>query len=361
MPKTYEHTFQDLHSGPDAPTQSVVDLGPDPQVQTDPTGRVKLNDAPGNPDKGKPDQFGDIERPVRGADVDDGIDVELDADPDAEPAEGAADADGDGDDLKGLSKNVRERIERERRMRQEAEARQQRTEAELAAVSRKVDLQAKESEWKTADEKADEEITKLRERKVKAIEEGNSVEVESLDDKITDLKADKRTRNAERERLRDEAKKAPAQPVVVNPKAQAWIDAHPKYGTDPLFKKAALAADQALNAMGLNSQSDEYYVELSKILAKGRFAQDIDQRYLRGGKGPTRGGPRGTGSNGIQRGSNGGVKRGANGRTSVVVTASDKMLLAQMGQDPDDPAVIKAFAREKLADAQKEAAERGER
>jgi hypothetical protein len=361
MPKTYEHTFGDLHAGPTAPSATVVDLDAD-GTPTDQTGaRVAINPAPSNPDKGKADQFGDIDKRITQADlepgeVDDGIDVDL--------ATGDADDEhveiGDGDDLKGLSKNVRERIERERRMRQEAEERQRRTEAELAAVSRKVDLQGKETEWTSADEKDDTALADLRAKKVKALEEGKTEEVVDLDDKILDLKAAKRTRNDERIKLREAAKQAPEKPPgPANQKAAAWIEAHPKYNSDQLFRKAANAADQALNAMGLNSQSDDYYVELSKILAKGRFAEDIDPRYLK--KGGGRPGPRGMGSTGVRPGNSGQVRTNPNGRSSVVVTPSDKALLASMGQDPDDPAVIKSFAREKLAMARSEAAERDTR
>lgn len=351
MPKSYEHTFADLRGNDDGPAASVVDLGPDATQATDPTG-ARLNKPPGNPEAGKPDQFGDVTPAPKSEDVDDGIDLDLDG-----AAAEEVDGEQGGDDLSGYSKNVRERIERERRMREEAEERSRRTEAELASISRKVDLQGKETEWAQADEKDTAELARLKALKVAALEAGETDKVVDLDDKITDVKVTTRTRDAERVKAREEAKKAPVVPAgPTNQKAKAWIDKHPAYNSDPLFKKAANAADQALNAMGMNSQSDEYYVELTRILAK-KF--DVDQAYLKGGK-QNRGGPRGGGSQGV-RGGNGQVRSGSNGRTSVTITKEDKAMLASMGQDVDDPAVLRAYAREKVALQRTEQAARGER
>jgi hypothetical protein len=355
MPKTYEHTFADLHGNDDGPAASVVDLGPDSSAAADATG-ARINPAPGNPDKGKADQFGDI-NPAPAADVDDGIDLDLEGgDADAEQVD--AEQGGDEDDLRGYSKNVRERIQRERRMREEAEERSRRTEAELANISRKVDLQGKETEWSQADEKTDAALAKLKADKVAAMEAGETANVVDLDDKITDLKAEKRQRDAERKQAREAAKAAPAAPAVAtNPKAKAWIDKHPAYNTDPLFKKAANAADQLLYAKGMNAQSDDYYVELTRILAD-KF--DVDKTYLQRGK--NRGGsPRGGGSQGIRQGNQGQVRKGDNGRVSVTITKEDKALLAQMGQDVDDPAVLRQYAREKVALQRAEQQQRGER
>lgn len=358
MAKTYEHTFADLHGNDDGPAASVVDLGGD-GAATDATGARKLNDAPGNPDKGRADQFGDITPAPRGDEqVDDGIDLDLDGgDADADQDQDGA---GGEDDLRGYSKNVRERIERERTLREEAEERSRRTEAELAQLGRKVDLQGKETEWSQADEKADAELTKLKADKAAAIEAGETAKVVDLDDKIIDLKADKRTRDAERTRAREEAKKAPAAAAAsgpaTNPKAAAWISKHPQYNTDPLFKKAANAADQLLYAKGLNAQSDQYYVELTRML-QDKFT--VDPSYVKGGK-TNRGGPRGGGSQGIRQG-NGQVRQGGNGRLSVTITKEDKAMLASMGQDPEDPATLRQYAREKVAQQRADQAARGDR
>lgn len=361
MAKTYEHTFADLHGQDDGPAPSVVDLGADTQ-QTDQTG-AKINDAPGNPDAGKADQFGDIvPAPKAGADVDDGIDVALGEGEDTDQV-ATDDADsGDEDDLRGYSKSVRERIARERRMREEAEERSRRTEAELSLISRKVDLQGKETEWTQADEKDNESLADLRTKKVKALEEGQTEAAVDLDDKITDVKANKRARDAERTKAREDAKKAPvaeARKAGNNPKADAWITKNQRlWDNDPLFKKATLAADQLLWAKGLNAQSDQYYVELTKVLAD-KF--DVDKSYLTRGK-TNRNGAGGMGSNGVRGGNSGGsINRGQGGRLSVTITREDKQLLASMGQDPDDPRVLKAYAREKVALERAEKQKRDER
>jgi hypothetical protein len=45
----------------------------------------------------------------------------------------------------------------------------------------------------------------------------------------------------------------------------------------------------------------------------------------------------------------------------VTITREDKQLLASMGQDVDDPNVLKAYAREKVALARAEQQKRDER
>jgi len=142
MPKTYEHTFSDLNGQPDEPVDTQVDLGT--PAREDATGAI-INPAPGNPDKGKADQFGDL--CGKEVDADEGIDI---VDGDESQAATTTDddetTDGEDEDLKGLSQSARQRIMRERNLRQEAEARQRETEARFAELNTKVDLQAKATE-----------------------------------------------------------------------------------------------------------------------------------------------------------------------------------------------------------------------
>lgn len=345
MPKTYEHTFNDLGGNPDEGSASVVDLGPQAVDPADATGRVTLNQAPGNPDAGKSDQFGDI-TPVKKDEVDDGIEIVAGEEPiEDEPGEV------EDDDLKGLSKAAQERIQRERRLRQDAEERSRNLEAQVGNINAKLDLQGKESEWSRQDEKDDAALSDLRQQKIKAIEDGETAKAVDLDDKITDLKAAKRARETERQAARkavETAVKTGGNPQTqgVHPKAKAWIDAHPQYNTDPLFQRAARNADQLLHSKGYNVNSDEYYVQLTRLLSD-KFEVSPDYLKLRKGNKTGQGG---TGSNGVRGGANvGQVRRGDNGRTQVTVTKEDKKFLASMGQDPDDPNVIRAFAREKVA------------
>src|SRR5438874_3247594 len=72
MPKTYEHTFNDLGGQSDEPTDTQVDLG-NPEQRQDATGAT-INPSPGNPDKGRADQFGDLGG-KKAPDTDEGIDI----------------------------------------------------------------------------------------------------------------------------------------------------------------------------------------------------------------------------------------------------------------------------------------------
>ncbi len=356
MPKTYEHTFSDLNGAPDEPTDTQVDLGT--PARQDATGADIINPAPGNPDKGKPDQFGDLGG--KKDDGDDGIDI---VDGGDQVATGDEEDDvvtgGDDEDLKGLSQAVRQRVLRERRLREEAEARQRETEARFAELNTKIDLQAKETEWRSADEKADTELTTLKAQKAAAMEAGETSKVVDLDDKITDIKADKRAREAERTRLREAATKKPdaaaaAATKKLHPKAEAWIEAHPQYKNNASFRAAATAADALLYQGGQNLNSDQYYVKLTKILADQGFDIKPDDPYLKVRKQP-RPGPRGVGSDGTRGGqTNTQVNRDASGRTRVVITKEDKAMAAAMGLDVSDPSVLRSMAREKVAQARAE-------
>lgn len=352
MGKTYEHTFSDLNGTPDEPTDTSVDLGQ--PAREDATGAKIINPAPGNPDAGKADQFDD----VGGRKVDEGIDILEGTESEDEVATGGEETEGDGDDdLKGLSDSVRKRIQRERRLREEAEERQRTTEAQFAELNKKVDLQGKESEWTRADEKDDATLVDLRAKKVTALEAGETGKVVDLDDKITDVKADKRARDAERAKLR-EAAKAPVktEEKPLNPKAKAWIDAHPQYKDNASFRAATHAADQFLYQSGENLNSDGYYVKLTKMLAE-KFNIAEDDPYLKRKVAP-RGGPRGTGSVGTRGGAtNTQVNRSENGRTQVVITKAEKAMAAAMGLDVNDPAVLKSMAREKVVQARAERSE----
>jgi len=333
----YDHSFNDLHTA-DSVTGTEVDLQGNGDRQ-DATGAVIINDAPGNPDKGKADQFGDIERVERPGDIDQEQEFEISTDEEQVQE--------DGEPVKGKDR-FEERLGRETRMREEAEERSRRLEAQLGQLSSKIDLQQQERDTSELNATDQRKLEELKAQKIKAREEGETATEVDLDDKITDVKAGIQSRKAQLDAAKEQLKKAASQPAVkpANPKAQAWIAAHPAYGTDPLFKEAALAADQLLYKMGYNQNSDEYYTELSKTLAK-RFSKEVNPEYLksrRGGK-PGQGG---VGSSGTRGGNS--MQRTNVNPNKVTITPSEIQMLQQMGQDTSNPAVLREFARNKRAD-----------
>jgi hypothetical protein len=337
VPKTYDHSFNDLHSE-DTVEGAQVDL--QPEVRQDATGATIINEAPRNPNAGKADQFGDIDKRVDAPE-------EVNADETFEVETTRKDEGGNEDEQKDT---FEERLGRERRMREEAEERSRRLEAQVGQLTQRVDV---EEQTRAADLENTKDRTKLdtlKARKIKAKEEGDTAAEVEVDDQITDVKANIKSRNDKLESARAAAKQTPAKATVVNPKAQAWITAHPAYGNDPLFKEAALAADQLLYKMGHNQNSDEYYTRLTKILDE-RFHDKVNPEYLkskRGGKS----GAGGVGSNGVRGGSSMEVRN--SNPNKVTITKDEIKMLQSMGQDTTDPRVLREFARNKQADARKE-------
>jgi hypothetical protein len=330
----YDHSFNDLHT-PDTVEGAAVDLTNE-AIRQDATGATVISESPRNPNAGKADQFGDIERVDRPDEVTADNDTFV------------LDTSGNTDDAdKGKGDAFEERLGRERILREEAEERSRRLEAQVGQLTQRVDL---EDQTRAADAENSKDRTKLealRARKIKAKEEGDTTAEVDVDDQITDVKASIKSRTDKLETARAAAKQTPAKAAVVNPKAQAWITAHPAYGSDPLFKEAALAADQLLYKMGHNQNSDEYYTRLSKILDE-RFHDKVNPEYLksrRGGKSAAGG----VGSNGV-RGGNSMTVQNSN-PNKVVITSDEIKMLQTMGQDTTDPKVLREFARNKQADA----------
>jgi hypothetical protein len=354
MAGKYNHTFDDLGQPSETVGDITFDAG-DPAVGQDLTGATVVNEAPGNPNKGAADQFDDLPSNRKEPEVDpidDAIILEGEGD------EGGDDQ-GDEQPQRGAKRSsFQERLDRETQLRRETEERARRIEADNAELRARFDLQDRRQEWDRADATADSEINTLREQRRAAIEAGETGKVDELDDKLMDLKVAKRDRANQRAAAEAAVKKAKEEPGVVkptnNPKAQAWIDAHPAYKDDPLFRSAAQAADRLLYNAGMNANSDDYFREMSRIMAQtpgGAFRDKLDQRYLRGprgGKPPVRGG----GSDGVRSGANGIVREGS--KTKVVITREERNMMASMGLDVTNPAVLREFARNKMADARRD-------
>lgn len=338
----YDHQFNDLRSEVEAPATVQVDLGKSEDEGRDLTG-TKINEPQGDPNKGAADQFEDLPSQRK-----DPADEQLD---DSIVIEGEEPADEGGE---GEHDGIPERVARERRLREEAEERVRKIEADNSELRARFDLQDRKAEWDKADAEDEAALTKLKAEKVAAIEAGETATQVDLDDKISDVKARRISRTNERKVAEDAVKKgkqADGSQPVQNPKAQAWIDAHPAYKSDPAFRAAANAADRLVYQSGANANSDDYYREMSRTMqavGKGKWDAELSKSYLRTGKQP-RPAVRGGGSQGVRGGGDGStVNRQTSSR--VTLTRSDIQMLQSMGLDTSDPKVLREAARNKQAD-----------
>lgn len=195
--------------------------------------------------------------------------------------------DANAQDPVGASPRVEKRIgrlkaetETQRRLRENAEkerdaavelARSQAT--ELADLRRRADAggQALAASMKGA---AESRIADAKERYARAHADGDSAALATAADDLSRANAElvqvvARTpapRAAESER-----QPAPARAAnpAVHPNAQAWIDRHPEFNTDSVFRARAMSAHYAAEADGVAPSSAEYGATLDKYLKTG--------------------------------------------------------------------------------------------
>lgn len=115
------------------------------------------------------------------------------------------------------------------------------------------------------------ERTSLRQQKVALMTEGKYEEVAELDDKLADIAAQmneaKRVKTylvGEREKLKTAVETAAAQPQEngLSREINAWIEAHPRFKTDPQYNNDAMAGHYDALRKGIKADSPEYFAHV---------------------------------------------------------------------------------------------------
>lgn len=282
-----------------------------------------------------------VEDDETGDDDLDGPDDDPD-DPDPEPHEAdGGDDDAAEDDLRGYSSKVRDRIMRERRIRERdveavnnhlAQERTRRLEAEkIAAASTAANL--------------DNQLAKAEAELEKAIEEGDSKTQAKLHSTLADIRAKRGQVDEITRRIEAETKAAPARSD--NPELDAWKKRNAWF-SDPSKQSArmlAIGVDRELAAQGLDPKSRAYFEAMDERMAKafpelyrgrkqGRSGQQQQRR-----RNPGRGDvlpPASSAATGKQP-------------NRVVLNQQDVRTMKRFGLDPQNKDHVRAFAAERRA------------
>lgn len=197
------------------------------------------------------------------------------------------------------------------------------------------------------------ELTKLKAEKVAAIEAGDSAKVADIDDKIIDARSElKMLENKKVEAKKAAEAAARAKPVtnVQNRHLTKWLRSHGKtYRSDGVFKAAADATEKTVASDGYAPDTEDYYEEISKRLAK-RFPEEFPD--LKQGKQKRRRPPVENDSDDAPATRRdrkdrevGGIKVRGN---KAYLTPQNIKTMKAVGMDPSDPEDVKIFVRENV-------------
>ena len=221
----------------------------------------------------------------------------------------AAKKDDDDDDLSEYSKSVRKRIERERRLKEEARA-------ELAAAKAELEQRRREERAAKIDGELDTAFQELEDARSDA---DVRKEAEALA-KVTRLTSEKESL-AEAKSTPKSGGDGPSPAYADWLKRNAWFT-KPEHEVQ---HAATLAVAKRLVAQGLNDETPEFYERLDKELPKHikvpRQAKPLPPRTT------------------IERR----PERGPSGRRRVVVTPQIKREMRAFGLDPKNPTHMKAY------------------
>lgn len=242
--------------------------------------------------------------------------------------EGARDRDEDLDDFPA---KVRKRINREVRLKHEAEERARRAEERALRLEMEISKQRSEREMASLDEQIAERKAKLKQARAELDTDAEA----DLIAELSALAAKKATAATETgqppQRSADEVRRVTAwyeRNAWMNDERYAWK------------KEIAMEVNASLLREGFKPTSDEFYEELD-----ARIAQRARARQKPMERSPVDDGGR---REGLDR-DDGETRRTTRRPTRVLITESDKRDMRRYGLDPNNPQHLKTWAAEKVA------------
>lgn len=271
----------------------------------------------------------------------------LEDDDDDEGDDDDYDDQGEDEDDDAYSKRVKARIERERRTTQRERERadyweQQAKKAAKTAIDERV------TKAKDTLKRVDSSIEKTQENLERAIENGETKDQVRLMDELTDLKAERYQAQFEIDNPPADTGEPPPSGDRVPPdstqpaKAKRWIERHSDwYGARGFERQTRLAnrIDREVHADGYDPNTDEYYKELTRRI-KRKAPEVFDEPGGSRKKRRRRRSPVGGvgGADNARRSTRGG---------KVDLTEADFANMRRFNLDPNDPEVLKEYARNK--------------
>jgi len=284
-------------------------------------------------------------------------DEDLDGDEDdTEEDDGESDDDhddNDDDEDGNYSRNVRKRIKREQNLREDAERRAEALEARLGKVEQRLSVQDSADELQKLEAETESKVKELRDRKRRALDDGDVDAQIEIDEQILDAKAELKAKQIELRTRRETASDLgdPDDRLVPSgtPKpGLAWLKKHPEFHSDSRFRNAVLGADKYVASLGYDRNTTEYYEVLERHV-KGEFPDYFKPRNRKGDNVDVRSGKSrrksAVGGTGTESGQRRGSQRTRRGQ--VRLTKADQENMRRFNLDPTNPEHCKQYAANK--------------
>ena len=188
------------------------------------------------------------------------------------------------DNLQEVSQNVQKRIDQLTRKMREAERREKAAVDYAKGLQKKYDTADKklssvdDSYFKEFEARVDAQREQVKTALKSAIENNDTDKIMEANDKLTQLAVEKekaKIHSAQKEEKKKQVEETPKQETQApaetpaqpaSPKAQEWAKENEWFGSDRVMTSAAFGIHQDLVAQGFDSESDEYYNEINKLM-----------------------------------------------------------------------------------------------
>jgi hypothetical protein len=277
----------------------------------------------------------------------------------SEGSEADAGAAGD-DDTKRYGKNVRERIERERRVTARERAARENAERQATAAIRK-HAEASFALAQVTERLLKGEINAAKAKLMAAKEAGKTeeeveatAEMNRLQNRLAEVERAKPELEARAKAAREGKLGVEGRKVVANPLTEQWKARNKWFGDERFRAESNYAAmiDQELFKEGLDPNDPSYFTEWDRRIRERMPTLSGRWRQLSGQAPKGKGARPGPGTL-----TTGGARSAAPARSAaqasaakgrVVITAKDKEFMRTLGMDPDKKEDLHAFASERL-------------
>lgn len=256
--------------------------------------------------------------------------------------------DEEGDGKPRRNKGWQARVERERRLKDEAREEVSELRARLDRIEQGQQLEALERKHNSFVSKTEGEINAVTGKLKQAMEDGDTDQQIKLNKQLNDLQIELRAQTivfeGKKTAAETAAKAAPqvSGDAIVTRKVNAWKRKHGRYNTDKSFQGFVKGVDAELCAEGFDPETDEFYEELDKRVgkrypeeyrgqAKPRPRRQAPSQTLERNTAPTR--PTQAGS----------FKRVG---TKVTLTPRQARNMRQFGLDPENANDVRDYVRE---------------
>lgn len=209
-------------------------------------------------------------------DADEEVDVETVPEADDEADTDSVDEVDEADDTdeeedKGKKSAWEKRLNRSDRLVEETRREAAELRARLSQQEDRVKAAADETKYTTDKTKLETELVTARKTLSAAIEAGDTEAQVAANEKLADLKGDLKVlevRHVDSKLQLQESQSQRTNSAIVKTKVEQWTRKHGRFNTDKEFGATARAVDSQVNAAGFNPETDEYYKELDRRMAK---------------------------------------------------------------------------------------------